>query len=177
MKKAPIIFLVSTFLWSCSNEKTSSEAPYFRVPDYISLQEKKLRSTKSILKRTVTFNNNSEELTINNPDWEKELKPFAECDLNLPAWRNGFQIDTADNAGVRTIRYKAREKRIAIRELELRLAGDSVLHLSVVYLKSNPWYSLGRTLEYTPDKGYTIVIEQDTPLQAPEKIMLEGRFQ
>lgn len=115
-------------------------------------------------------------MTIRTPDWEKELKPFLECDLNLPAWKNGFAIDTNHTNGTTTVRYTAREKRITIRELTLSLRGDSVLTLSVNYLKSNTWYSLGRKLTYIPGIGYTIIIQQDTPLQAPETIRLEGRF-
>lgn len=154
-------------------------SPYFSIPEFISKQVHDLDSSNTRLTRSVDFNNNHEEKTIEEPDWQKELKPFTDCDLNLPAWRNGFDIDTTESAGKKKIRYKAREKKIAIRELELELdsKGESVLHLYIIYLKSNPWYSLGRKLTFTPGQGYTILIEQDTPLEAAETIRLEGRFQ
>jgi hypothetical protein len=177
MNKALLIIFTVSILSGCSEEKKDSPRAYFSVPNFISQQARILRTSKSPLTRTVVFRDSAEKLTITDPDWEKELKPFADCDLNLTAWKNGFDVDTTKHDGTTIILYKAREKRIAIRELQLHLTGDSVSRISISYLKSNPWYSLGRTLTYTPGKGYTIIINQDTPLQAEESIRLEGFFQ
>lgn len=177
MKKRLLLFCLSLGLLSCSEKKAGSTTIYFSVPGFIKDQARELRSSGSSLTRNVAFNGQLEEKFISEPDWDKELKPFAECDLNLAAWKNGFDIDTSYSKSLKKIRYRAREKRIAIRELELVLFEDSIQSLSIVYLKSNPWYSLGRQLTFSRGKGYTIIIEQDTPLQAAESIRLEGRFQ
>lgn len=176
MNNVLLTLCVSLFLLGCAQEEKIIKSPYFSVPDFISQQAASLHSSNTVLSRTVVFNEDREEITITAPDWNKELKPFTECDLNLPAWRNGFDIDSTETNGTRTIRYKAREKRITIRQLELSITADSISNLSIIYLKSNAWYSLGRKLTYSPGKGYGIIIEQDTPLQAPETISLEGRF-
>lgn len=168
---------VSVLLLGCSQEKKTIQSPYFSVPEFISRQATSLHASHTALSRTVAFKDSTETITIATPDWSKELKPFTECDLNLPAWRNGFDIDSTRTNGTLTVRYRAREKRITVRELELSMIADSISSLSIVYLKSNTWYSLGRKLTYHSGKGYTIVIEQDTPLQDPETIRLEGRFQ
>jgi hypothetical protein len=177
MNKLILLFCLSLSLLSCSEKKAATTTVYFSVPGFIKDQARELRSSGISLSRNVSFNGSHEEKIISAPDWDKELKPFAECDLNLAAWKNGFDIDTTYSKKLKTIRYKAREKRIAVRELEVVLEGDSIQSLSIVYLKSNPWYSLGRRLTFTPGIGYTIIIEQDTPLQATESIKLEGRFQ
>jgi hypothetical protein len=52
-----------------------------------------LKDVKTV-KKTVTVNGKTETKEVTIKDWKEELKPFFNSDINRPAWRDKYKVDT-----------------------------------------------------------------------------------
>jgi hypothetical protein len=104
MNKLYIIFLLLIFS-NCKNETPSRKdgmqaqnskntTPLFDLKGFLDNEiATHLKDVKKV-KKTVTVNGKTESKEVEIKDWKEELKPFFNSDINRPAWRDKYKVDT-----------------------------------------------------------------------------------
>ena len=88
---------------SCSGEGIETNVDldkkiYFDLKEYLDLEKQRLASLSSFSK-TVFVNGEKEQKKVEHLDFEKELKPFYDSDINRPAWSDKYKIDSVFQNG------------------------------------------------------------------------------
>jgi len=172
-----------TLLLSCSNPKQSSIPPYFDLQGFMNGQIKTLKETKTGVIKHVSVDDKKEEHQFNSPDWKHELQPFIDADINKPAWRGSFAVDTAysvnENSDTETIvTYTADTTGIRTRKLALHIDihSGAILEVDVHNLVDNVLYHFDQQLFYFPQKKYFITTDEKVVLMNPSTLKIDGKM-
>ena len=154
-----VCLILVILLTSCGEENINSEhkqyydIAYFFKQESVALQKNKMKIVKQIIK------DGAKDLkTFDNINWQKELKPFADCDINKPAWINSYLTDTITlkNGGI-TITYTAKEEKLPVRRIKISFTNENLIEDIVIrkerhnfYYRSDDWFV------YRAMKGFEI---------------------
>ncbi len=185
MKKRYYLLLLSiiTLLLSCSNPKQSNIPPYFDLQGFMNGQIKILNTGKTGIIKHLSVNDKKEEHQLNSPDWKQELQPFIDADINKPAWRGSFTVDTSYSIDVNTdtekiVTYTADTTGIRTKKLALHLDihTGAVLEIEAHNLTDNVLYHFDQQLFYFPQKKYFITTYEKVVLMSPSSIKIDGKM-
>ncbi len=155
----PIVFMVS-----CKQEKAdiSEKGSYFDLKAVV--EDDIAYNTKNACAelKQVMVNSIQERKFIANVDWYKELQAILESDINKPAWKGKFLVDTimGDLSGQYTIQYSAISDKINIKLLKVSFVNG---HLEKIYILKQIQsfiFASNQTIEYFPKKGFKVSGEQ-----------------
>ena len=175
MRAGTLIFLL-LILTGCRDESPVAQTRYFSAPDYFKNECKLLNTSHMTLLKKVNYGGKEEMMQIQQPEWEKEIRPFLDCDLNKPAYAGAYTIDTAFTTGAYTIHYSAKERSLPIRKVSLTFQEDRLHSVYMETGKSNAWFKLKQEMTYTPGEGYRISGEQKMAIGKETKFIIAGRF-
>jgi len=153
--KTPALLYLTLFL-SCSSSVESDEPVFFNIKSYISNQIGQLQTQHAALQKTVMNKGKEETKVISQPDWNKELQAFMECDLNRPGWSASYKTDSLHRDDLLTIQYTALEPRLKVRRLEITLRELTVLEMKAECSQGNTWFTARQHLHYKTGEGYSI---------------------
>jgi hypothetical protein len=174
MKKITLILcLISTAL-AC-NDKANKEASsinYFDLKKYFSSEAKRLQTLNPLIKKTVRQNGISETKQLKISNWETELKPFANADINKSAWKNAFKVSTNNQM----IRYTNTNDKIPVKELIVTKKNNVIVSIKAILNTSNLLYTSTDTLTYEADKHYEIKKTQRIKLLKAKTYQISGKF-
>lgn len=128
------------------------------------------------LVKKVKYGEKEELVQIQQPQWENELRPFLDCDLNKPAYAGAYIIDSVVTDSTCTVHYEAKEPKTPIRTVMLNYRHDTMTSLYMEIGKSNAWFQLKQEMTYTPGEGYRITGEQKMAIGEETKFSIAGRF-
>ncbi|MDP6908517.1 MAG: hypothetical protein QF371_03375, partial [Flavobacteriales bacterium] len=98
------------FLTSCSRDPAEiyyeDQRYYYDLPSFMGKQVANLKSKGQWVRKQVTKDGHTHIIERGNVNWEEELDEFMECDMNRPAWRGAFKVDTITLERVYVITYK-----------------------------------------------------------------------
>ena len=155
MKK--IFFLLLTVVVGCSSPAPISNATsYFSIDGYFNDQIRLLTSEKVGLEKEITKDGKKEKRLFANVEWEKELKPFIEADINKPAWKKSYSTDSIVTGNEVRILYTALEPKLNIRSIEIYKIANIPSRIKILTKKQNAYYHALQTMEYIPFKEYSI---------------------
>ena len=100
--------------------------------------------------------NKSENKTFNVVDWENELKPFMEDDINKPGWTNSYTVDSSKSDTNTSLNYTAKDSSLPIKKINIISNSDKIIQVNILSGKQSNLYNLSTELNYDPLKGYTI---------------------
>lgn len=151
-------FFLGVIFYSCENNKPdkSIESPYFDLKLYFEKQASELSKNNFRLKKFVLIDNATEEKVVDHPGWKEELKPFSECDINRPSWKNSYSIDSSGDAETLCVKYEAKDSTLKIRSINFCFEHDSVTFIRIEKRTDNMYYDHITTLNYFPMKAYSI---------------------
>ena len=142
--------LLLLLLTGCMEQpQTVGEARYFDVAGFVDQQVTRLTDQPPLVRKQTALNGRRQERTTRRIDWARELNPFREADLNRPAWRDRYRIDTTTTGAGRRITYVARDGDLPLDFLEIELAGDQLRALRADLRSENVLYDSRRRLELT----------------------------
>jgi hypothetical protein len=174
MKKITLILcLISTAL-AC-NEKANKEASsinYFDLKKYFSSEAKRLQTLNPLIKKTITQNGISETKQLKISNWETELKPFANADINKSAWKNAFKVTTRNQI----TQYTNTSEKIPVKELIVAKKNNRIISVKAILTTRNLLYTSTDTLTYVPSKHYEIKKTQKIKLLKEKTYQISGRF-
>ena len=149
-----------TFLCSCSKDPAEvyyeNERYYYDLPAFISKQIANLKTKKQWVRKKVTKDGHSHIIERDDIDWNEELDVFMESDINRPAWRGEFKIDSISLERVYVITYKTENEEIPVKNVVITIDKDTkqCLQISVDRRTENFLYSSDQNLFFTTGEGY-----------------------
>lgn len=177
MKSSLSVLFSLLLLTSCNEKSKETVVPsFFDVKTYFTSQALLLTTNKVSLKKFLAKDQAAEEKFIASPDWDKELKPFAECGINNNFISASYKVDTLSDEFTSSVLYEAKEPSLKVQKLSLFFAGDSLTLLSIVIESNSFYYKHSSILNYTPWKGYSIANFQKMTFSEGSKLTLQGVF-
>lgn len=169
-----IAILCLCFIFSCKPENIQDGAQrrYFDLAGYFKADTAKLHKLNPLTLKTVTHNGVSETKKLHIDDWGLELSLFAQSDINKPAWRNSYDIQTGDNGSVV---YMAKTPELRTREIVVTRNKDhSIKWILICNASKNLLYQTTEILTYYPDSLYTISKKQHVRLLGTNNYYIKG---
>lgn len=164
-------------LSGCSNPDNLPNSvqtqPYFSLADYFGKEAVRLQQLNPEITKTVTKNGEEERKNIKVTDWEKEFALFIDADINKPAWRNSYRVDSAGSSMTYTSTDSAlRTKEIYIEKSDL----GAISYIRVTNRVSNALYQTDEQLAYYVDSLYRITKQQHVQIIGESHYTVTGEW-
>jgi hypothetical protein len=119
-------------------------------------QVETLQSRDQRVRKHVTKDGHSHIIEHGDIDWKEELDAFKEADINRPAWRGEFKIDSISLERVFVITYKTDNEEIPVKNVVVTIDKDTrqCLQVTVDRRTKNFLYSSDQSLFFTTGEGY-----------------------
>ncbi len=157
MIRSIFLYVLMIFICGCTGEPVSKDdIHFFDLKNYFNSQQKNLAERRVSIDKTINRNGITEHRKFELTDWEKELRPFQEADINKPAWKKSYRMDAVSEKGNSKIVYTSKEEKLAVKKMEISFRDDTVTQVHISIEKKNSYYLAQQELEYTPGKGYSI---------------------
>jgi hypothetical protein len=149
---------------------------YFDLKSYFEKQVSELNRNNFSLKKFVSKDETTEEKIFDHPDWNEELKPFSECDINKPSWKNSYNIDSTGDRETFCIKYEAKDSSLKIKSINFCVEHDSLTFIQIEKRTENMYYHFITTLSYFPMKAYSIKSAQKINFTKETTLEVKGLF-
>ncbi|MEY4933801.1 MAG: hypothetical protein RIS64_160 [Bacteroidota bacterium] len=139
--------------------------------------------------KTLWVKNSSETRKVTIADWSNELAVFAQADINRPAWRDKYQVDTFpvaverkaavedDTTAMHQIQHIAIDKSLRTRSLSISMNRKwKPLVIEVLSEQNNFFSHSQQHLTWDLRSGYSITAQQKMLLMSATETTLSGRF-
>lgn len=149
-------------LGSCSQSPTQAyfddQRAYFDLPSFFEDQIKNLQKKEQWIRKHVTKDGHSHIIERGNINWNEELDAFTEANINRPAWRGQFKVDTIKLERVYVVTYKTENQEIPVKNVVVTIDEDTkqCLQISVDRRTKNFLYTSDQSLYYTTGEGYML---------------------
>lgn len=151
-KRYLMLLLITASLSSCQRNQQQAlvRPPLFNFNEHFTKEAEQLSKANAILIKTLNKEGKTETLELQHPDWKKELQPFLDLDLNKPALKGSYKIDTL-SADPQHVRYIASDSTTVIRNVDFYGTDSIIVNKSI----SNMYYASAEQLTYHRN-GYSI---------------------
>jgi hypothetical protein len=177
------LFFLSFVLFACQPNNADSDKqkivvnPFFDLKSFFETEIKTHLKNKIMVKKTVTINGKAETKDVEIKDWNEELKPFFNADINKPAWFGKYQMTEkplSNNSTLKT--YQTKEKNLKTKQLSI-IQNDSTKNVQLNILTSDHTAvtESDTQLLYDTETGYTISSQQKL-LGSNETIVIQVAF-
>lgn len=153
------------------DDSTSNETVYFDIPKLVEKQLTMLQNSKAELYKKLEVNKKTEELKLAKVDWEKELKLFAEANINKPVLKGTYQVFEQQEGDLPMTSYQSLDDKNKVKTLIVKGNGKTVEKVEITWEDSNPIYHSeklmtmnfeeGKLANYSI-KGYQKMVADDT---------------
>lgn len=150
-----LIFIV-LFVGCSPIEPVNKDLRFFDLQRFYDSEALKLSASKAQLKKTTLFDGQRDSTILTQPDWHKEFALLLHADINKPAWKNSFAIDTVTHDSTLLIRYTATENHIAVRLLEVTCVKGVVVKIHCKSIADNFVYATTQEMWYAPQEGFSV---------------------
>lgn len=160
--------------YACKPEikETGAELKYFDIKEYFKTQADKLQAQNPLVNKSVKHNGTTESKRLSIGNWERELSSFTESDINKPAWKSSYSIDSSAN----TVTYKAKLPELKTREVVISKKDGKVAGIVIVNDTKNLLYNTSERLSYYPDSCYIINKTQTVKVIGANSYEIKGKF-
>jgi hypothetical protein len=119
-----VVAMIFSLLSSCKpdNIQNGVKPKYFDLAGYFKTDTAKLHKRHHLILKTVTHNEASETKKVYIDDWGLELSLFIQSDINKPAWRNSYNIESRNNG---TVIYTAKTPELRTRDITITKNKDN----------------------------------------------------
>jgi hypothetical protein len=157
--------LISLSFFSCRENEppiSSENKIYFDLTKIIKDDIRHNTINNCAEEKTVYIQYHKETKKIDTIDWQKELQPLLECDINRPAWKGKFYIDTIPNDLMHdtTLQYRALSNKVSIRSLSIIYANQQIKKIIIEKKIKSVLFSTSQLINYIPKFGFIIRGEQ-----------------
>jgi hypothetical protein len=154
------IYLIAGFVLllainSCKSDSHSATDTnkFFDIKGYFKTESARLTKLNPLVDKTVVHNNTTETQKVHISNWDTELSSFAESDINKPAWKASYNVQTTDDYLI----YKAKDTSLKTQRIVIKRDHNKVKWILIVnHLPKNILYENKEKLSYFPDSLYLI---------------------
>lgn len=167
---------------SCAKDPTEvyyeDQRFYYDLPSFMSRQVDNLQNKGQWVRKHVTKDGHSHIIERGDIDWEEELDLFIESDINRPAWRGEFKVDTINLEREYVITYKTVNKQIPVKNVVVTIDKDTrqCLKLTVDRSTKNFLYTSDQSLYFTTGEGYMMKGKLSVSLLFDSEYSIESEF-
>lgn len=152
-----ILLAAVLLLVSCtSNETEQQQAKYFNVRNFFEGEAKRLSAEHFVLKKRTVLDTKQDSIFLNQVDWKKEFDLFTNADINKPAWKNSFRIDSINSDSTLSLLYTALDSSISVRKMQINKVGNKLTSLFIRKSSTNFIYKTVQELKYTSNTEFSI---------------------
>lgn len=174
--KNKIYYFLILFISSCADAPVVKHEPYFSISKFMTDEIKQHQTTNTRLLKMVKRDDQLETREIAVSNWEHELKPFFESDIDKPAWHLAYICDTVKTDSLMQVVYVANDEKAPVRRMQIDYLQEQIQRIDIQFEKNNPWFSLKRNLIYQRNIGYQISGEQNMVLSDPSLFEINVKF-
>jgi len=171
-----LICLVSLALFSCGDKEAT--VYYFDFHQYFNAEVADLQGSMPKIKKTIVLNGVSEEKTISTDSgiWVSELKPFLAMDINKPAWKDAYSVDTIRaNEGYEIV--FTGDSSMAIPFVNIGFDDNgSVRSIKFSKFTRNSFGSIRMDMEYRTKSGYSVKKVRDLNKISHTEFEINARY-
>jgi hypothetical protein len=151
---------------------------YYDIPSFIVEQANKLDVKGQWVRKHVTKDGHSHIIERGNIAWQEELDAFIESDINRPAWRGEFKVDTISLERVDVVTYKTENKQIPVKNVVVTIDKDTrqCLQVTVDRVTDNFLYSSNQSLFFTTGEGYMMKGKLSVSFLFDSEYSIESEF-
>jgi hypothetical protein len=165
--------ILLTGIASCNRDSNASvdTMKFFDIKGYFKADSIRLSKLNPLVRKTVVHNKISETKQVHIPNWGTELSLFSESDINKPAWKASYSVQTSDNI----IAYRAIDPSLKTREIIIKKEGDRVKWILIINHTKNVLYENTEKLSYFPDSLYLIQKKQRVRFLGTDTYSISGQ--
>jgi hypothetical protein len=145
---------------------------FFDIRGYFRADSTRLTKLNPLISKTVVHNKVSETKKLHIPNWGTELSLFTESDINKPAWKSSYTIQTENGLLI----YRAKDPLLKTQEIVIKREGDRVKWILIFNHTKNILYETAEKLSYFPDSLYLIQKSQKVRLLRKDIYRISGTF-
>jgi hypothetical protein len=151
---------------------------YYDIPSFIIKQANNLNVKGQWVRKHVTKDGHSHIIERGNIAWQEELDAFIESDINRPAWRGEFKVDTISLERVDVVTYNTENKQIPVKNVVVTIDKDTrqCLQVTVDRVTDNFLYSSNQSLFFTTGEGYMIKGKLSVSFLFDSEYSIESEF-
>ena len=129
------------------------------------------------VEKTTTVNGQTEKINLEKIDLSKELKIFAESNLNKVSWYEKYKIDTvAQQKGGLKISYESLDPELKTKAINIYQTGNTIDSIYIHNHLESMIMNTDQYLRYDPKLGYSLSIDQESQLQEAEDYEIVVRY-
>ncbi len=174
-----VIIIAAYLLLGCGRAKERTEAPltFFDLKGYFQQEIKRLETSNYSFAKTVRVNDSTEHQQSQTLNFEQELRPFIQCDINRRDWLDKYQVDSViENGHLTALRYTAQDERLRTRVLDIQFQQNLVHSVQIKTGGQSTVAGSAQQLQYQPQQGYSIQSLQQTLLGKDKKLEINVLF-
>lgn len=152
---------------------------YFSLKQFFDTEIQSLQSQQIVLHKFATLNGETEKKALSEIDWKTEFTPFINSDINKPAWKDSYRIDsTASQFGELKIVYTANNPDLRTQEIVVTFEKDAITpkEIRITNQTQNPIYDTTEKLQYVVGKTYLIENQQKVMWMESDNFKIEGEL-
>ncbi len=173
-----LAFFFMLSLASCnSSENENQEKVFFDLAQFIDTEIAYLESNNAKVQKTVRINEKSEEITIDDLDWKKELEIIRQSDLNKAAYKLSYTTD--DRASSLTYTLKPTETLPIVSLTILKNESGQITQIRSEHATDNYLYTSSKIATADFENGhlnhYNVKGSQELFIGSEKVFEIEGR--
>jgi hypothetical protein len=148
-----------------SHQNDENTNIYFNINQFLNQQIKALNTQKPSVQKTVISDTKTETNKLIIKDWQKELKMFAEADINKSIFKGSYTLDESQNGSNLQKTYKARKPSLKTKSISIWYSStQKVQKIEIDYAESNFLFGSDKKL----------ILECDPQSQTIQKYSIKG---
>jgi hypothetical protein len=180
---AAFLFLLLLGCQLSGSDTTSGDGegrqPFFDMRGYFTRQIEQLQDQQPPVRKTITFNHETDTQMLDSLDYDRELEVFLNADINRAAWWDRYRIDSSfnDRNQLDSVTYTAIGEDLRVRRLKVEYKNGEVNQIEVQSETTGPAADRWQQLFFDPQWGYRIESRQNVAFSKPRETKIEVRFE
>lgn len=157
---------------------TSDHAPtvtnkFFDVSGFFQAEVERLNQLQPSVEKSFVVNQIKEITEPSTLNYQLELSPFIDSDINKKAWEDKYSI----NSSLETLSYKALDEQLEIKEITIQLdPTNHPTHIQIIKISESPLSYNKTTLSYHLNHEIEIISTQKNILTGEKEIKTKVSF-
>ncbi len=153
-------------------KESAGTLKYFDIKGFFHADSARLSHKNPLVTKTVSHNRVVQTKKVHINNWGTELAPFIDADINKPAWRDSYALQT----GKGLLIYVAKTPELKTRQIIIKQLAGKVIWIQVYNNTKNLLYEDIELLTYFPDSLYSITKSQKVRFMGKNTYVIKGFF-
>lgn len=178
MKNLICTFCILALISACNPPQDKIKPADIDI-NYVRLLDQEIKNLVNIhagLDKSIYYQGKKEKKIIDTPDWNKELRPFLECNIQTPAFDKLYSESRRVSGDSLILVYTAKTDKSEVRKLEIYMLRQKLDSIRAELFRQNSYFTLNETLQYAPNQGYLICGSQKMMFAVETVYRIEARF-